>query len=197
MGPRKLVGSGVAATAALCFVGAGAPRLTLRNDAILIDYPAQVGLALIAAAALVAIGASRARRAGRFTLVALALSFAGLGTGRLAYSMVASGEELRQKSLFGSRVLAWKTISRVDLEAGRIVAWGAGDTRIRVGTARLTADQRASLERTISRRVYEATTPALGEGSAPGSEASPGRRPAAEPSVEQPQGLTGGEGAAR
>jgi len=157
MGPRQLVASGVLVTVALSLVGAGAPRLTLRNDAIFIDYPAHLGLALIAAAALVAFGASRARRAWRWTLVALAISFAGLGAGRLSYSVAASGEELRQESLFGERVLAWKSISRVDLEPGRILAWGAGDTPIRIGTARLTAEQRASLERTISRRVYEAT----------------------------------------
>ena len=158
MGPRYLVAAGVSAVVTLALAGAaGVPRLTLGNDGISIDYPAHLGLALIVAAAIVGAGASRAHSALRWTLVALALAFAGLGAGRLSYSVAASREELRQQSLFGATVLAWKTISRVDLEPERIVAWGAGDTPIRIGTARLTAQQRASLERTISRRVYEAT----------------------------------------
>ena len=104
---------------------------------------------MLAAAALAAVGASRASGALRGTLVALALSFAGFGISRLTYSVAASGDGLRQRSLFGDRVLAWKTISKVDLEPERILAWGAGDTPIRIGTKRLTAEQRASLERTI------------------------------------------------
>ena len=158
MGPRHLAAGAAAVAVTLALIGAGgAPRLTLRNDAISIDYPASLGLALIAAAALVGAGASRAHGARRFTLAALTLACAGLGIGRLTYSVAADGKALQQKSLFGQKVLAWTIISRVDLEPKRIVAWGAGGTTIRIPTARFTAEQRASLERTISRRVYDAT----------------------------------------
>lgn len=163
MGPRHQIAGGVAVAVTLLFVGAGGPpRLTLQNDGIFIDYPIHRGLALIGAAALVAAGAYRARQALRWTFVAIALAIAGLGASRLSYSLAANGEELRQRSLFGSSGLAWGAISKVDAQAGRIVAWGSGDTPIRIGTARLTAQQRASLERTISRRVYEVSpeTPA-------------------------------------
>ncbi len=188
MGSRHLAAGAAAVAVTLALIGAGgAPRLTLRNDAISIDYPASLGLALIAAAALVSAGAARAPGVWRWTLAALTLACAGLGIGRLTYSVAADGEELRQKSLFGRRVLAWTTISRVDLEPKRIVAWGAGNTTIRVPTARFTAEQRASLEQTISRRVYDATAvadpkPAANSLNSPSPRPSPakgeGERPA-------------------
>ena len=172
MGPRHIAAAAAAAGATLLFIGiGGAPQLTLQNDAISIDYPAHQGLALLAVAGLAAAAARRATRPMRYTLAALAVTFVGLGAARLSFSVVASGDELRQESLFGKTVLPWAAISKVELGAERIVAWGAGDEPIRIGTTRLTAAQRASLERTISRRVHEASTPPASPTPAPGADA--------------------------
>ena len=62
------------------------------------------------------------------------------------------------RDLRGSRRLAWRAVTRVEPEAHALLLQGRGDESVDIETSGFTAEQRASLERTVARRVREAQT---------------------------------------
>jgi hypothetical protein len=151
-----LVGSGVLAIAGGAWASFGSPRITLVNAGLLIEYPWRQGAGGLAAAlglALVALAVPV--RWARITTAVLALGAAVLGLDRLTYRLQADDRGLVSRNWLGPTVVSWADVTRVQSGPEVVVVWGNGDAQVRVDTSHFEPQQRASLDRTISRRVRE------------------------------------------
>lgn len=143
-------------------------RITLVNATLRIDdhWTRAAGIALAAAAALL-LGAVFTRRAHR---AALAIAAAGLsiaaGAAGTAY-VDAGPEALSARHLFRRTAIPWNEVSRVDSRQDYVRIEGAGGAVIHIDASRLGPQQRAVLERTLSRHVKEAPAPAPDPAPAP------------------------------
>lgn len=139
--------------------GAGsrsAPRLTLVNTGIQVEYPrapAAAGFAIAAGAAIAA--AAAPRRWLGLALGGAALLAAAATASRLRYRLEAGPQTLVARGLLGETAVAWRDVSRVEAGPEILVVWGKGDAQIRIVTADFLPEHRATLERTIARRVEE------------------------------------------
>ena len=133
----------------------GPPRAVWLNAGLRIEYAWPRATAALAAAAGAAALAALARaRVPRLLAGALALAAALAGAGLLTYRLEAIDAGLVERRLLGTARLAWADVASVEPEPDALVVSGGG-VRLRIDTARLTPEQRASLERTIARRVRE------------------------------------------
>ena len=85
--------------------------------------------------------------------------FSILGLHRLAYRLEVGAAGVSVRDLRGSRRLAWRDVTRVEPEPHSLFLQGRGGDRVDIDTTGFTAEQRASLERTVARRVREAQAP--------------------------------------
>lgn len=151
-----------AALVALAAAGAafalGPPRLTWENAGLRVDHPPQQGAAA-ALAAGAAIGASwpARRRAARAAGLALGLGLAAFAAHRLAWRVEAKDASLRERTLAGWTALAWSDVEAVEPSAQAVTLRGRGGDALAVSTRGFTAEDRTRLERTIARRVKEAS----------------------------------------
>ncbi len=135
----------------------GAPRLTLSNTGIGIDYPTLRTLAVLAAAASAAgLAFVLPRRALGVAAVAAAAALFIFGLHRLAYRLEVGPGGLSLRDLRGSRRLAWRDVTRVEPEAHWLALRAKGGEDVDIDTSGFTPQQRASLERTVARHVREA-----------------------------------------
>ena len=149
--------------------GLGGPRLTMVNTGLHIEYPWARGLALLAASLGTALWAwALPRRWMRGIAAAATLVSAVAALGRFAYHLDAGPAGIEDRDLMGSTRVTWKDVRRVDAGPALILVWGPGDAQVRVGTAGFGPEQRAILERTISRRVREAQATPSGAAVTPG-----------------------------
>jgi PH (Pleckstrin Homology) domain-containing protein len=145
----------LAASGALGILSAGPPRFTLRNTAIVIDYPATRGSAALGCALAFALFALTWARPGLGRMMLLAaLLPAGVAWHLLLYRLEAAQAGLTSRGGFGSTLLSWNAVRSVRLGSSAVVVEGEGAT-IRVDTADFSPEQRAALERAIARRVRE------------------------------------------
>lgn len=157
MTPRRwALAAAAAAIAAGVFFGSGAPRLTLLNATIRVDYPWPQAAAMVAAAAVAGIAAAASRRWPRIAFGVATLIAALLGASRWRYRLDATADGLTSRGLLGETAVDWRDVARVEKGPEVMVVWGKGDAQVRVTTSDFTQDQRASLERAITRRVQEA-----------------------------------------
>jgi hypothetical protein len=144
----------LAVAMACALASRGAPRLTLRNADVYIAYPwprpmAALGCALAAAAlAFVArLGWARTM-AGVFALAA------ALAASHLALYRVRAGTDgVEARGLLGSRRLPWMAIKQVQTGPDQVLLTGSNGERVRVDTTDFRPEDRASLDRTIARRL--------------------------------------------
>jgi hypothetical protein len=130
------------------------------NTGLRVDYHWSQGVALLVAALGFGLVAwALPRRWMRVIAVAAALVTAAGAGGRFLYRLDAGDEGISDRSLLGSTRLGWKEVRRVDAGPALILVWGPGDTQVRVDAAGFTSEQRATLDRIISRRVREAQAP--------------------------------------
>ncbi len=158
-GRRKRV-----AAVALILLGAivsmGPPRLTLTNAGLSVEYPWFRGVGALAAALGAALLALAVRRRWpRIAAGVLAALGLAVGAHLLAYRLEADAAGLSSRGLAGRQVVAWPAISRVEGGPGALVVIGADETRIEVDTTDFRPEQRASLERTIARRIHDGAAP--------------------------------------
>ena len=140
---------------------AGAPRMTLLNTGLRIEYPWARGLgALGVALGLGLIALALPRRWMRWIAAVAAVVATAFALGRLAYRLDAGDGGVVDRGLLGATRLAWRDVRRVDTGPALILIWGPGDAQVRVDTSSFSPEQRATLERTIARRVREAQPPA-------------------------------------
>ena len=152
---RGVTLAAVATAAALAVVAT--PRVLWQNAGPRVDYPwPAAAAALVGALALSGLGWSLGARARALALVsALVLA---LRAGQLfAYVLTATEGGIAQRDITGSSSVAWQEVTRVDLEPSHIEVHGRNEA-VRIPTHRISAEDRARLERTISRQVRQATS---------------------------------------
>lgn len=138
-------------------VSTGPPRLTLTNAGLSVEYPWFRGIgALIAAAGAGLLAVALRRRWPRIAAAALAALGLAVGAHLLAYRLEADADGLSSRGLTGRRAVTWPGVSRVEGGPGTIAVVGTDETRIEIDTTDFRPEQRASLERTIARRIHSA-----------------------------------------
>jgi hypothetical protein len=130
-----------------------APRLTLYDVGLRLDYPLRtLAGPLLAALGFTALAAASPRGGLRLALALLVPLALAPGVERLAWRVEADAAGIRQGELFGSEQLAWSQVTAV--HSGRELRLARQDgSELRLPLAPLTPQQRAALERTIARRV--------------------------------------------
>jgi len=73
----------------------------------------------------------------------------------VAYRVDADQTGLASRSLLGRTRIPWGEVAGVDGDASQVVVAGKDQSKIRVDTTDFRPEQRATLDRTISRRVRE------------------------------------------
>jgi hypothetical protein len=147
----------VAVLAAAAWLVRAPMRITLVNTTLRIDDPWTRGAALALAALGLAVLAAAlpARRAMRGLLVACAALTFGVAAATASSWLEARPEVLVARRWFLLTTIPWNEVSRVDSWRDAVVVWSASGARVVIDARRLDAQQRAVLERTISRHVRE------------------------------------------
>jgi len=157
--------AGLAAAALGLGLSLGPPRFTWANAGLQIAHPPAQGLAALAGALALGLSvAGRSPRALRIAGLAVAAVLATFGGQRLAWRLDALEAGVVERRLTGTTRLPWGKIDRVDSRPAEIEVAGRDGTRLRIATGGFPLEDRARLERTISRRVRETTqaaTPAV------------------------------------
>ena len=149
------------ATLLLGFWGAsGAPRLTLSNSGLGIDYPTLRTWGILAAAAAAAgLAFVLPRRAVAIVALVATMGLTILGLHRLVYRLDVGPAGLSVRDLRGSHRLAWRDVTKVEPEAHLLRLEGRGGETVPIDTSGFTAQQQASLERAVARHVEETQAP--------------------------------------
>jgi hypothetical protein len=143
---------------ALTTLALGAPRFTWANDGVVVDHPRTHAVAALGAALALAAAAHSARPRALVALAGLgAAALVGLGATQLAWRVEALATGFEQRSLGRAVRLSWSDIEAVRPRDGSVTLWARGGTQVVIGTRRFAPDERIRLERTIARRVKEAT----------------------------------------
>ena len=140
-------------------VSMGAPRLTLTNAGLSVEYPWFRGAgAIVAALGAALLAATVRRRWARVAAVALAALGLAVGAHLFTYRLEADAAGFTSRGLGGRRAVAWPAVRRVDAGPGVVVIVGGDEASIEVDTTDFRPEQRASLERTIARRIKDVST---------------------------------------
>ena len=133
-----------------------APRLTVLNEGFRLDYgwTALLGAALAAVGAVALAAVVRALPA-RGMAAFLAVIAVVLGVRRGAWQVGADRSALSARTLTETSRIAWPEVRQVHSDTEALQVTGFGDAAIRIGISGLRPHDRATLERTISRRVQE------------------------------------------
>jgi Bacterial PH domain len=132
----------------------GAPRLTLLNADLHIAYPwPRPAAALVCAAAAAALAGVLRLTWARVLVGAFALAATLAGVHLLLYRVRAGDEGVESRSLLGTERLSWMAIAQVETGPGLLLLTGSGGQRLRVDTTDYRAEDRATLDRTIARRL--------------------------------------------
>jgi hypothetical protein len=155
---RRIAVVAAAACAATGFVLVflAAPRLTVLNEGFRLDYgwTALLGAALAAVGAI-ALAAGVRKLPARGMAAFLAVVAVVLGVRRGAWHVGADGTALTARTLTESSRIAWPEVRQVHSDTEALQVTGFGDAAIRIGISGMRPHDRATLERTISRRVQE------------------------------------------
>jgi len=158
-------GLGLALLVAGALGAGGAPRMTLLNTGLRIEHAWPHALAALGVAAGLAALAWAARvRAVRWVAGLAAVAAVAFALSRLVHRLDAGDAGVVERGILGSTRLGWRDVRRVDAGPDLILLWGPGDVQVRVETSGFSPEQRATLERTIARRVREARAPAARPG---------------------------------
>ena len=159
MSPRRRIVASVALIVAGAIASMGPPRLTLTNAGLSVEYPWYRGAgALVAAVGAALLVSALQRRWPRIAAGALAALGLAVGAHLLAYRLEADATGISSRGLSARRTVAWPAVARVEGGPGSMVVVGADETRIEIDTTDFRPEQRASLERTIARRIKDSST---------------------------------------
>ena len=135
----------------------GSPRFTWENDGLRVDHPPRRAVgALVAAAAAAAVGLSGRSRPAAVAGIAAAIALAALAADRLAWRVEAVQDGLHERTIAGSRAIAWSDVERVEPRPDALRLRARDGTEIVVSAGGFAPEDRTRLERTIARRVREA-----------------------------------------
>jgi hypothetical protein len=145
-----------AAAAALAL---GPPQFTWANEGLRVQHPLGQAVAALLGAVALAVAALPLRpRALAALALAGAFGLAGLAAQRFAWKVEAAEAGLRERTLAGWTRIAWRDVEAVDSRAEAVVLRGRDGPTIALATRGFGADDRSRLERTIARRIKEAST---------------------------------------
>jgi hypothetical protein len=148
----------LALAAAATAVALAAPRFTWENAGLTVQHPPHQGAAaLVGATALAATALSGTRRPAAVFALAAACAVAALGAQRLAWRVEAVEAGLHERTLTGWTRVAWREVELFDPRPDAIRLRARSGTSITVATRGFAAEDRTRLERTIARRVKEAS----------------------------------------
>ena len=140
------------------YASQGPPRLTLLNAGLSVQHGWRHPIgALAAAAGAVLLTAASPRRWARVIFTSLAALSVLVAIHLAVYRVDADQSGLASRGLLGGTRIPWGEVSGVDGDGGLVVVTGKDRRRIKVDTADFRADQRATLDRTIARRVRESS----------------------------------------
>jgi hypothetical protein len=155
---RTFVALAVALVVGGGVLSVGPPELVLLNTSLRLQYPWIRGAGALAATAGVLLAAAAIRSLGpRLLCGALAVAPLLVSLHLFRYRLEATDAGLVSRGVLGSTAIGWKEVQNVERGTDLLLISGPGDARIRVDTTDFEPEQRASLERTISRRVKETT----------------------------------------
>jgi len=155
-----LVALGAIVFVAGAYASQGPPRLTLLNAGLRVQHSWLHPLgALAAAAGAVLLAVASPPRWARMIFYGLS-AFSVLVAIHLAlYRVDADQGGLASRGLLGRTRIPWGEVAGVDGDAGLVVVTGKDQRKIKVDTADFRPEQRATLDRTIARRVRESSPP--------------------------------------
>jgi len=149
---------GAAIFVAGAYASQGPPRLTLLNAGLSVQHPwRHPAGAAIAAAGATLLAAASPRRWSRLIFHALAALSVLVAIHLALYRVDADQSGLASHGLLGRTRIAWGEVAGVDGDANQVVVTGRNQDKIRVDTTDFRPDQRATLDRTIARRVRESS----------------------------------------
>jgi hypothetical protein len=138
------------------YASQGPPRLTLLNAGLSVQHGWQHPVGAVAAAAGAALAAAVSpRRWARAIFIALGVLSVLVAIHLVVYRVDADQSGLASRGLFGGTRIPWGEVAGVDGDASQVVVTSKDQSRIRVDTTDFRPDQRATLDRTIARRVRE------------------------------------------
>jgi len=151
---------GAAVFIAGAYASQGPPVLTLVNTGLAVHHPWRhpAGAALAAAGAVLLALAS-GRRWAQILFGALAVMSVVVGIHLIAYRVEAGQGGLASRGLSGRTRIPWPDVAGVDGDAVQVVVTGRDQRKIRIDTTDFRPDQRATLDRTIARRVRDSSGP--------------------------------------
>lgn len=152
---------GIAVLGVGAWLSSGAPRITLLNAALRIDYPwpRSAGAALCCLGALAAAWAIPRATLRRIAMV-LALGPLLIALHLLAWKLDIEAPGLSFRGLFGTTTIRWPDVAHIDLLAGAVRVEAKDGTQLQIDTTDFSIEQRASVERTLARHVEEHGGPA-------------------------------------
>jgi len=154
--------AGTLLAAALAVVGIAstfvtAPRLTLLNEGVRLRYPwPAVAAAVVTVAALGALAVLLRPLPARGMAALFALVGCAFVVERVRYLVAADAVALTATGLVERARIAWPEVRQVQGDGRTLRVSGFGENQIVIETASLRPQDRATLERTVSRRVQEA-----------------------------------------
>ena len=151
---------GAAVFIAGAYASQGPPVLTLINTGLAVHHPWRhpTGAGIAAAGAILLAFASP-RRWAQILFGALAVLSVVVGIHLVAYRVDADQSGLASRGLFGGTRIPWPDVNGVDGDAVQVVVTGKDQRKIRIDTTDFRPDQRATLDRTVARRVRESSPP--------------------------------------
>ena len=155
---RILVVLGIVLVVGGGFLSVGPPQLVLLNTSLVLEYPWTRGTGALVAMVGVLLGSLAIGSLGlRLLCGALAVAPLLVSLHLFRYRLEATDAGLVSRGVLGSTAIGWKEVQSVEKKVDLLLIAGAGSALIRVDTTDFEPEQRASLERTISRRVKETT----------------------------------------
>ena len=161
MGParsRLLLTACLLVSGACLLASRGTLRLTWTNDGVEAAFPwLTLALASAAALGLAPALAVVSRPAARVVLILALLGLATRAADRAIYRLQANAAGLEQRGLAGSVSVSWGDVSGVESPSDGIRVRSREGATVEIPTARLRAEDRATLERTFARRIRESS----------------------------------------
>ena len=158
---RRLLLAASLVLSGLCLLASRGPlRLTWTNEGVEASFPWHT-LALAASATLSVVPALVlvSRPGGRLILGLAALGLAARAGDRAVYRLEAQAAGLRQRTLLSSRALDWSQVSHMESPLQAILVRDRSGAVIEIPASHLRPEDRATLERTLARRIRESQTP--------------------------------------
>ena len=148
----------LALAAAGAVAALGSPRFTWENAGLRVEHPFYRGAAaLLGASALVAAAWSGRSRPARAAGLAAATALGLLGAHRLAWRIEAVEAGLHERTIAGWTRIAWRDVESVDSRGTSVVVRSRDGRAVALAVRGFGAEERTRLERTIARRLKEAS----------------------------------------